>query len=73
MFALLCLRFVCGPLFDVPPVAFEVSFLQSPISIDDQSSRSLLPRSVEKRPIRLGLEIEIKSKCKCCTMLDVLC
>ena len=29
------------------------------------SSRSLLPRSVEKRPMRLRLEIETKSHSKC--------
>jgi len=46
----------------VQPIAFGVSFLQSQISMDYPVFRSLLPRSVEKRPTRLGLEIAIKIK-----------
>jgi len=59
------------------PIAFGVSFLHSQISIDNlvlyiyiyKISRSLVPRSVEKRPSHLRLEIEIKwhSKCINCT------
>ena len=49
-------------------VAFGVSFLLSQISIDTlvlYVSRSLLPRSVEKRAMRLRLEIEMKWHSKC--------
>jgi len=41
-------------------ITFGVSFLDSRISIMFESSRSLLPRSIEKRPQRLRLEIEIE-------------
>jgi len=37
-------------------IAFGVSFLQSQNSIDDLVFTSLLPRSLEKRPIRFTLE-----------------
>jgi len=46
--------------FMLQPIAFPVSFLQSQISIDDLFARSLLPCSVEKRPIRLRVEVEMK-------------
>ena len=44
----------------VQPIVFGVSLFQFQISIDNLFSRSLLLRSVEKRPERLRLEIEIK-------------
>jgi len=44
----------------VQPIAFGVSFLQSRISIDNLVLWFLLQRSVEKRPIRLRLEIKVK-------------
>ena len=54
----------------VQPVAFGVSFLQSQISIHDLFFKSLLPRSVEKRPMRLRLEIEIQWHSECNRLLQ---
>jgi len=54
--------------FIIQPIAFGVSFLQSRIWIDHLVSRSLLPRSVEKRPRRLRLKIEVKWHSKCNTL-----
>jgi len=44
----------------VQPIAFGECFLHSQISIDDLVLRVSLPRSVEKRPRRFTLEIEIE-------------
>jgi len=51
----------------ITPPPFGVIFFQFQISIDDLVlyRPSLLPRSVEKRPRRLRLEMEIKRHSKC--------
>ena len=49
---------VCG--VRIQHVAFEVSFFEARISIDDPVLYFLLPSSVEKRPIRFRLKVEIK-------------
>jgi len=49
---------VCG--VRIQPVAFEVSFLEARISIDDPVLYVSFANPVEKRPIRLRLEVEMK-------------
>ena len=49
---------VCSKLLQ--PMKFEISFLQSQISMDELVSKSLLPRSVENRPTGFRSEIQLE-------------
>ena len=53
-----------APVLDVQPLAIGLSFLESQTQASLQFSTSFLPRFVEKKPIRLRLEVSIERHSK---------